>query len=68
MVKSMKRFEMPDSIRSWIENGNYYEKTDGGFILYAGLFSGDGIPTTLSELLKSVYRDHGPVKVEFLTR
>lgn len=64
----MKRFYIPDSVKSWIENGNYYEKTERGFILFCGHFSGDGIPSTLRDMLSNLYDELGAVKVEFLTR
>lgn len=64
----MKRFYIPDSVKSWIENGNYYEKTENGFILFSGYFSGDSIPSTLRDILSNLYDELGSVQVEFLPR
>jgi len=64
----MKKFYIESNIKNWIESGNYYEKTERGFILFSGYFSGDSIPESLRNILKNLYDKHGVMKIEFIPK
>jgi hypothetical protein len=64
----MKRFYIPEQVKTWIEDGNYYEKTERGFILFSGYFSGDNIPSSLKDMLSNLYNEYGVMKIEFIPK